>query len=190
MTLTTKFLSTSLLAFAAAATTAGAQTLLASAATSTDLAVGAGSSAKTGYHPMNADIQDGTLKIDGFVAKLGVNEDIHNAGYLYIFLPGTGTAVVSLNPMAGATKVAGAFHDKKLTFSAGGREFVLASDKAMLTDASYADAYVRLDDSELTGQPVVGSGDNSTPNPGPTELPALSVVSAGSAVIAGMPDAE
>jgi hypothetical protein len=165
-------------AFSTLAGTAGAQTLMASAIDGAAAGASGGTAVRGVYKPMNAEIQSGSLKIDGFTAKLGVNDNIRNAGYMSIFLPGTGTAVVSLNPMPGATLVPDAFHDKQLSFSAGGREFVLASNSAMLQGASYADAYVLLDPAtaDLTGQPALGFGDNSNPNPGPTMVPERSVV--------------
>jgi hypothetical protein len=86
---------------------------------------------------------NGVLTVDGLVAKVQLNYEIHHAGYLYIFVPGVGTAVVSRVQTYGSTKVLNAFHGSDLAFSVGGHNFELASQSPMV--AAKEDAYVRLD---------------------------------------------
>ena len=56
-------------------------------------------------HLISARVRDGVLTIDGMVAKVQLNYDIQNTGYMYFFVPGVGTAVVSMGPLADGVKV-------------------------------------------------------------------------------------
>jgi hypothetical protein len=101
---------------------------------------------------------NGVLTVDGLVAKVQLNYEIHHAGYLYIFVPGVGTAVVSRVQTYGSTKVLNAFHGSDLAFSVGGHNFELASQSPMV--AAKEDAYVRLDTATvaLDRMPMIGFG--------------------------------
>ena len=112
---------------------------------------------------ISAQVRDGILTIDGMVAKVQLNYDIQRAGYMYFFVPGMGTAVVSRAPIADAEKVSNAFDGKTLTFVAGGHTFELTSKDSLLAknrDKS-TDVYVRVDRSTVTAgrYPRMGFGD-------------------------------
>ena len=112
---------------------------------------------------ISAQVRDGILTIDGMVAKVQLNYDIQRVGYLYFFVPGMGTAVVSRAPIADAEKVSNAFDGKTLTFVAGGHTFELTSKDSLLAknrDRS-TDVYVRVDRSTVTAgrYPRMGFGD-------------------------------
>jgi hypothetical protein len=95
---------------------------------------------------ISARVNDGILTIDGLIAKIQLNYNIQKAGYLYFFVPGTGTAIVSLSPMSNAVKVKNAFDGKKLAFTAGGHQFELTSKSEI---DSKRDAYVIFDSSTV-----------------------------------------
>jgi hypothetical protein len=80
---------------------------------------------------INTKVTDGVLTVDGLVAKVQLNYDIRDAGYLYVFVPGVGTAIVSRVNTYGSEKVKNAFHGKTLAFNAGGHSFELTSATAM-----------------------------------------------------------
>jgi hypothetical protein len=68
---------------------------------------------------ISAQVHDGILTIDGMVAKVQLNYEIQRAGYMYFFVPGVGTAVVSLAPMEDSDRVRNAIHGSVLSFDAG-----------------------------------------------------------------------
>ncbi len=101
------------------------------------------------------------LMIDGLVAKVQLNYDIHHAGYLYIFVPGVGTAVVSRIQTYGSMKVSNAFHGNTLSFNTGGHDFELTSQTPIAEGRNgKEDAYVRLDSTTLglDRMPMIGYG--------------------------------
>jgi hypothetical protein len=99
---------------------------------------------------ISAQVHDGVLTIDGMVAKVQLNYEIQHTGYLYFFVPGMGTAVVSLAPIPDAVRVKNAFEGAKLMFSAGGHTFELTGSGNLLTrDKTKTDVYVRLDSSTV-----------------------------------------
>jgi hypothetical protein len=106
---------------------------------------------------ISAKVRDGMFTIDGMVAKVKLNYNIASASYMYFFVPGMGTAVVSLSPMPGAVKVKNAFDGSKLTFTADGHSFELSNDGELV---GKADAYVQFDRSTvaLARTPRVGYG--------------------------------
>jgi hypothetical protein len=112
-------------------------------------------------HLISAHVRDGVLTIDGLVAKVQLNYDIQRTGYMYFFVPGVGTAVVSMAPLAGGAKVADAFDGEKLAFSVEGHSVELASATKLLAKGKKADVYVRLDQSTvaLSRYPRMGYGD-------------------------------
>jgi len=90
---------------------------------------------------INAKVTSGMLVVDGLVTKVRLNYDIHHAGYLYFFLPGQGTIVVSEAklPMLDAVKmkdvIQGAGGELSLiAFQIDGHSFELTSE--MPTDSS------------------------------------------------------
>jgi hypothetical protein len=155
----------------AAAGQVSAQATLSSAST-TSKASNSISSPTTTWHDtmpnrlISAQVHDGVLTIDGMVAKVELNYDIQKTGFMYFFVPGMGTAVVSLAPIADAVKVKNAFDGSKLTFAAGGHTFELNSKGNLLTkDKSKTDVYVRLDRSTIAvgRYPRMGYGNTTEP---------------------------
>lgn len=125
---------------------------------------------------ITAQVRDGVLTIDGMVAKVQLNYEIQRDGYMYFFVPGTGTAVLSLAPMPGAEKVRGAFDGQTLSFAAGGHSFELTSDGNLLArDKAKTDAYVRFDTTAVAAgrYPRMGFGNTlSAPYSWPLSAPA------------------
>ena len=79
-------------------------------------------------HLISARVRDGVLTIDGMVAKVQLNYDIQRTGYMYFFVPGVGTAVVSMAPLADGVKVPDAFDGEKLAFTVDGHSVELSND--------------------------------------------------------------
>ena len=114
---------------------------------------------------ISARVRDGVLSIDGMVAKVQLNYDIQHTGYMYFFVPGVGTAVVSMDPLVVGTKVPEAFDGEKLAFTVDGHSIELSNDGSSLLEKrkSKADIYVRLDRSTvaISRYPRMGYGDTS-----------------------------
>jgi hypothetical protein len=155
----------------AAASQAHAQATLSSASTTSKASNSISSPSNTWHDSMpskliSAQVHDGVLTIDGMVAKVELNYDIQKTGYMYFFVPGMGTAVVSLAPIADAVKVKNAFDGSKLTFAAGGHTFELNGKGNLLTkEKSKTDVYVRLDRSTIAvgRYPRMGFGNTTEP---------------------------
>jgi hypothetical protein len=117
---------------------------------------------------ISADVHDGVLVIDGLVAKVHLNYDIRHVGYLYFYVPGVGTAIVTRAQMSGAVKVKDAFHGSNLAFNVGGHSFELTSEAVQLGKGKNEktgkgekeDAYVWLDTQTvaLDRNPMMGFG--------------------------------
>jgi hypothetical protein len=104
-------------------------------------------------------IVDGMLTVDGWTGKARLNYDIADFKYLYLYTPGIGTTIVSLNPFPGATEVPGAFNDKSLKLTVDGHPIELSSSKLLLGKKPEA-AWVVVD-REYTlpvKSPVLGYG--------------------------------
>ena len=114
-------------------------------------------------HLISAHVRDGVLTIDGMVAKVQLNYDIERSGYMYFFVPGVGTAVVSMAPLVDGAKVADAFDGEKLAFSVDGHSIELSSASNLLGRHKKADAYVRMDHSTvaISRTPRMGYGDTT-----------------------------
>jgi hypothetical protein len=113
---------------------------------------------------ISAHVRDGVLTIDGMVAKVQLNYEIERMGYMYFFVPGVGTAVVSLEPLAGGVKVPEAFNGDKLAFAVEGHTVELSSATNLIgKHKAKADVYVRMDHSTvaLSRYPRVGYGDTT-----------------------------
>ena len=114
---------------------------------------------------ISARVRDGVLSIDGMVAKVQLNYDIQHTGYMYFFVPGVGTAVVSMDPLADGMKMPDAFDGEKLAFTVDGHSIELSNDGSSLLEKrkSKADIYVRLDRSTvaISRYPRMGYGDTS-----------------------------
>lgn len=118
-------------------------------------------SGRTPEKPIHAKVQNGVLTIDGMVAKVHLNYDIKGAGYLYFYLPGTGTAIVSLSKMPGATFAKTAFRGPTLSFTADKHLFELTTDGKDFDEALTRDGvWVRFDatTASLGAYPMMGFG--------------------------------
>jgi len=126
---------------------------------------------------MFLEVHDGVLTVDGLTAKVHLNYNVENQGYLYFFMPGEGTAVVSLVNMSGSVEQTDVVHDKALAFSAGGHEFRL--DNVTLGSLAFSkdgkqvkekdrklNVYVRFDRTAIAlgRTPMFGYG-NTTQSP-------------------------
>jgi hypothetical protein len=117
-------------------------------------------------HLISARVREGVLTIDGMVAKVQLNYDIQRSAYMYFFVPGVGTAVVSLAPLADGAKVPDAFDGQKLAFDVDGHSVELSSEGSLLAKRkNKADVYVRLDRSAMavSRYPRMGYGDTTQP---------------------------
>jgi hypothetical protein len=109
----------------------------------------------------SAKVTNGMLEIDGLVAKVQLNYEIHHAGYLYFFMPGEGTVVVSRVKMPDAVEVKDAIQGSTVMFRIDGHSFELSSDAALEGGPLEAhDVYVWLDrgTTELSRTPQFGYG--------------------------------
>ena len=116
---------------------------------------------KTEEKLIYAHVRDGVYTVDGMVAKIRLNYDVQGSKYLYLFVPGVGTALVSVTPNADALTTPATLQGGALTFSADGHHFSLTgvslgNDKGQ----SPAHLYVRLDRSawRLSRTAMVGFG--------------------------------
>ncbi len=121
-------------------------------------ALGEGKALASGAHPLK--VQSGVLTVDGLTVKTAVDLQISRFHYLYIYVPGSGTAVISERPFAGAREQKAAFHGNTLTVLAGDRRLQLtASNRLRGTHA----AFVRFDHGMGPGTrvPAVSFGDGA-----------------------------
>jgi hypothetical protein len=104
-------------------------------------------------------ISRGILTVDGLTGKAALNYEIKDLKYIYFYVPGVGTTVVSNAPFPGAVEQKHAFNGKTLTVTVGEHVLELYSDKEMLGKAPQS-AFVLVDKNFLvqTRFPVVGYG--------------------------------
>ena len=125
---------------------------------------------------LHARVRDGVYTVDGMVAKVHLNYDIHGATFLYLFVPGVGTAVISAAPMQAALATPVALHLDELTFVVDNHRFMLTGvSMATATGQTPSHLYVHLDRSawHLNRLPMVGYGDRAElPYQWPGALPA------------------
>ncbi len=107
-------------------------------------------------------VRSGVYTVDGMVAKVQLNYDVNGVRFLYLFLPGVGTAVVSATPNPEAIATEAKLQDNELSFALGEHRFrltgvALASDRGSAPEH----LYVWLDRAawQLHSQPMVGFGD-------------------------------
>lgn len=113
-------------------------------------------------------IRQGVFTIDGFTGKVQLSYDIVKVPFLYFYVPGTGTAVVSLKKVPDATLVKNAFDGSTLAFDSGGHHFVLNNATPLLFTKkkhkpAKVDAYVRFDATanHYASTPQMGFGYNA-----------------------------
>ncbi|HEY1992872.1 MAG TPA: hypothetical protein VGG81_00625 [Edaphobacter sp.] len=108
---------------------------------------------------VSVSISRGTLTVDGLTGKAALNYEIKDLKYIYFYVPGIGTTVVSNDPFPGAVEQKHAFDDKTLTVTVGEHVLQLSSDNRLLGKTPES-AFVLVDKSFLvpTKFPVVGYG--------------------------------
>jgi hypothetical protein len=60
-------------------------------------------------------VSEGTLTVNGMIARVGINDQIPDLKYLYFWVPYTGVVIVTDKPFPGAIEQKEAFHAKGLT---------------------------------------------------------------------------
>jgi hypothetical protein len=153
---------------AAMACTANAQSFAGpGASATTSLSAIPTSASPLGQHkpvadkPISTEIRDGVLSVDGLVVKVQLNYDIKDARCLYFFVPGAGTAIVSLVEIPDSTLEKTAFHGSTLKFQAGGHDIQLTSANPLLGGTkNKTDVYVKLDETSasIARYPMMGYG--------------------------------
>ncbi|WP_433984220.1 hypothetical protein RBB78_03710 [Tunturiibacter empetritectus] len=108
---------------------------------------------------VSVSISRGTLTVDGMTGKAALNYEIKDLKYVYVYVPGVGTTIISNDPFPGAVEQKKAFDDKTLTVTVGDHVLQLASDNRLLGKTPES-AYVLVDRSFSvpTKFPVVGYG--------------------------------
>jgi hypothetical protein len=108
---------------------------------------------------VSVSISRGTLTVDGLIGKAALNYEIKDLKYVYFYVPGIGTTVVSNDPFPGAVEQKRAFDDKTLTITVGEHVLQLSSENRLLGKAS-ASAFVLVDKSFIVPAkfPVMGYG--------------------------------
>ena len=168
--------STLIVRFAVAAVTLGliaplstlAQTFAASTGTNPVISTTPSPSVMKVPLPKNAEenllygrVRDGVYTVDGMVAKLKLNYDVNGAHFLYMFVPGVGTAVLSSVADPDAITSEARLQENELKFSVGDHRFMLtgvalANSKGKVPDH----LFVKLDRSawRLNRHPMLGFG--------------------------------
>ena len=108
---------------------------------------------------IEVSISRGTLTVDGMTGKAALNYEIKDLKYVYFYVPGIGTTVVSTDPFPGAVEQKHAFDDKTLTVTVNEHTVQLSSDNRLLGKAPQS-AYVLVNKnfSMPTRFPVMGYG--------------------------------
>jgi len=108
---------------------------------------------------VSVSISRGTLTVDGMTGKAALNYEIKDLKYVYFYVPGIGTTIVSNDPFPGAVEQKHAFDDKTLTVTVGEHVLQLSSDNRLLGKKPES-AFVRVDKSFSvpTKFPVMGYG--------------------------------
>jgi len=104
-------------------------------------------------------IRSGTLTVDGWTNKARINFNIPDLKYIYVYVPGIGTTIVSPGPFPGATEQAGAFKDNTLRVTVEGHPIELTSERQLLGKRSQK-AWVAVDREFIlpTKYPTIGYG--------------------------------
>jgi hypothetical protein len=89
-------------------------------------------------------IVHGVLTVDGWTAKADLNYAIPDMKFLYVWVPGTGTYVISNREFPGATEVENGFDGTTLTVTANKHKVQVVSDKPLLQKKKES-AFVAVD---------------------------------------------
>ena len=96
------------------------------------------------------------------MGKVKLNYDVRGVRYLYFFVPGLGTAVVSLEPSVEGISEQGIYQDGELTVRVGEHTLNLTGVESLVNDKGKQPAhlYVRLDRNSwrLSRSPMLGFG--------------------------------
>ena len=113
---------------------------------------------------ISVSIERGILTVDGMAGKAGLNYEIKDLKFIYLYAPWVGIAIVSHSPFPGAVEQKGAFDDKTLTVTVDTHKLQLYSDKRLLGKKPES-AFVAVDRNfKLPAQfPVVGYGETLKP---------------------------
>ena len=105
-------------------------------------------------------IVGGTLTVDGLTGKAGMNYEIANLKYIYLYVPWIGMTIVSNDPFPGAIEQKAAFNGNTLSVKAADHLLEVYSEKRLLGKQPEP-AYVLVDrDFSLpTKFPMLGYGD-------------------------------
>lgn len=129
------------------------------------------------------EVRDGSLTVDGLTAKVQLNYEVKDQGYLYFFMPGEGTAIVSLVAMSDSERVEHAIRGSRMEFNVGGHDFKLDSAVPLIPNSTKnfkggkdakIDIYVRFDRdaNHLARTPMFGYGETTqAPYNWPYSLP-------------------
>lgn len=120
--------------------------------------------------PEHMAVNGGFLIVDGIVHRAGLNLDIPELHFLYVYAPGIGVIVVSDAPFPAAVPQANAFNGKTLTFKVEKHVFQLSSNDRLLHKPETAYILVDRRATLPTRLPVVGFG--ATPR-GPYSWPSM-----------------
>jgi hypothetical protein len=107
-------------------------------------------------------IVHGVLTVDGWTAKADLNYAIPDVKFLYVWVPGTGTYVISNRAFPGATEVPDGFNGTMLTVTANKHKVQVVSDKQLLPKKKES-AFVAVDSGykDTARAPRLGYGDTS-----------------------------
>jgi hypothetical protein len=108
---------------------------------------------------VSVSISRGILTVDGMTVKAGLNYEIKDLKYVYVYVPGLGTIVVSSDPFPAAVEQKNAFNDKTLTVTVGDHTVQLTSENRLLGKVPQS-GFVLVDKSFSipTKFPVMGYG--------------------------------
>ena len=126
---------------------------------------------------ISVSVQRGILTVDGMPGKAGLNYEIKDLKFIYLYAPWIGITIVSHSPFPGAIEQKNAFNDQTLTVTVDSHKLQLYSDKRLLGKKPES-AYVAVDRNfRLPSQlPVIGYGETLRPPyawPGSRENAAL-----------------
>jgi len=126
---------------------------------------------------ISVSVQRGILTVDGMAGKAGLNYEIKDLKFIYLYAPWIGITIVSHSPFPGAIEQKNAFDDKTLTVTVDTHKLQLYSDKRLLGKKPES-AFVAVDRNfKLPAQfPVIGYGETLKPPyawPGSRENAAL-----------------
>jgi hypothetical protein len=113
---------------------------------------------------ISVSIERGILTVDGMAGKAGLNYEIKDLKFIYLYAPWIGITIVSHSPFPGAIQEKNAFNDKTLTVTVEDHKLELYSEKRLLGKKP-EDAYVAVDRNfKLPSKtPVIGYGETLRP---------------------------